>query len=131
MAKRLNNPTLAEYDSKTEACPRMTRRWRRDVLPELVAWLELHKARCSRSLGHARQAAREHPSAALTEAVAKMETRLGVLQELQAQVFDKWDDYVWWEVAKLVETTMRGVGRKPAHVRTVAPVQEDSPPKKG
>lgn len=126
MPKNSKNPQLARFDVKTEACPKMTRRWRREVLPELLAWLGLHITRGERALAHAEQAAKAAPKGAVGDAVIYYSVRLRVLRDLAAQVPDKWDDYLWWQCAQVVVDAGTMPPVKPTH-QPQLPMTEEKP----
>lgn len=127
MAKRAGGPIPNKYDINTEACPRMTRRWVRDVVPELAAWLRVHAARLERSITHAKQAAKANTSPEMRTAIGKLTVRLDIIYDLIRQTPDKWDEYLWWECCKDVEAIVNPQPVKPVHVpRAGALVRNES-----
>lgn len=113
MTGKARPPARNKYDTFTEACQRMTRRWRREVIPEIAAWMSIARVRVLRQALHVKQAAQAGASDELRAAHAKLMMRADILSDLIRTLPDKWDDYLWWEIAKEVEDMIGPVPSKP------------------
>lgn len=115
MGRKPKQPIQDPYDHYTEACPKMTRRWKTDIVPELSAWLLLIRARIERSLTHQTQAAQLYGEDAAKDACSRLRTRLKFCEELISQLYDKWSEDAWWSAVKMVATAIDLKAGKPVH----------------
>lgn len=101
------------YEKYVERCPKMTMRWRRDLLHEVAAWLVLQRVRVERQALHVAAAAKEGGGPDMKDALTKLHMRMSVYEDLIRQLPDKWSEYMWWEVVGIVEDTVGRVGTRP------------------
>lgn len=109
----------SKYDVHTEDCPRMTRRWRREVIPEILAWLTVHAVRTERQKLHVDQACQAGGGEGLRDAGKRLAVRLDILADLARQVGDKWDEGLWWACAKRVDPLCATLPVKPVHTPSI------------
>ena len=129
MTRRAGGVTPGKYEKLTEACPKMTRRFKRESIPELAAWLRLHYVRIMRQKLHVDQAAQKGGGEEIREAGKRLAVRMVVIEDMVRQLFDKWDDYLWWEVAAETEALLGPVPVKPVHTPSI-PGAETPPARK-
>lgn len=88
-AKKKKTDPPDPFDVYTVACPKMRRKWRPEVVPELAAWLVMMRERVALAQLHAIQMAKAYKTDAHTAAVSTFQVRLNFLDELLCQVWDR------------------------------------------
>lgn len=93
---RKSRADMATYgELHTEACPKQRRRWRRDVIPELGAWLMMH-ARRYETLIRTLQSDRRLSALPQTAGrIAHARTVSEAIGLLIGALWDRWDGPEW------------------------------------
>lgn len=105
--KRKATGSGPDFDTHTEACPKMTRRWRRDRIPEIATWLLVIRRRIERAREAAIRAAKNYPQVDGTKAVSGLTHRLVLVNELMNGLWDKWSDVEWWTETHIIGELIR------------------------